>query len=405
MRRVWVLAMAMGCSGGSSEDVSELRDGGTDAAASTGTDAGTDAGVDAAGDAAADAAVPLTQFAFKPSNITLAQLPAPPALDLRISTQCEFNSETGSLSCSGHTGEYTFAAVDAEAGVRVGILRARSITVDMSGELLVRGSLPLIIAANEPIDILGRVSAAAVKEDAYAGGFPSPTTRGNGSGPGAGQLGTVGQFTPSGGGSYCGVGGHGALTFGQTGAVANGGMTYGAATLIPLLGGSSGGGGGNETGAGGGALQIVSAKQITIGATGRVDAGGGGARNNASGGGSGGAVLLESPIVSLNGVVAANGGGGSAARGGSGGPDGQASAQPAAGETASDGADLDGAGSAGANLNGEDGKSSSTNNSLGGGGGAGRIRVNTQAGSGALTGTLSPTATTPCTTEGTLLPL
>ncbi|MET0285584.1 MAG: hypothetical protein ABW352_13975 [Polyangiales bacterium] len=414
MRRVWALAMVVGCSGGNKEDVSELvpGDGGSDATVQdASSDAGVapaDSGTDASSDASVDSGTPLTQFTFKPSNLTLAQLPAPPGEGLRIFAPCELDTDNGNLSCSGgsgRSGDFEFATVDAEGGVRVAILRARSLTVEMAGELLARGALPLIVVTNEELNVLGRVSAASAARSAYAGGFPSPSTTGNGSGPGAGLLGTVGQFKPSGGGSYCGLGGKGALTAGLTGAQASGGPSYGNAQIVPLLGGSSGGGGASETGAGGGVVQLVSAKQITIGATGRVDAGGGGARNSASGGGSGGAVLLESPIVSLAGVLAANGGGGSAARGGSGGQDGQPSATPAAGETGTNGDDLDGAGSAGSSANGEDGRSITTNDSLGGGGGAGRIRVNTRSGSGALTGTLSPAASTSCATEGTVAAL
>jgi hypothetical protein len=413
------LALVLGCGGGGSEDnVGELgrdrdagADAGSDASATPAVDAAIDASsIDAGGDAgdpSSDAAAPLPEFTFKPSNFALTQLPAlPTAGILRITSSCTFDSEQGRLSCSGgarHEGEFSFSTIDGEQGVRLGVLRARGLQIDMAGELLVRGKLPLVIVANDSIDVFGRISAASVAITHYAGGAPSASpNKANGNGLGGGQLGTVGQFVPSGGGSYCGVGGKGALTVGTTGAVGNGGATYGDPKLVPLLGGSSGGG--SYGGAGGGAVQIVSAKQVTVGATGRIDAGGGGADNNASGGGSGGAILIEAPQVSNGGLLAVNGGGGSAARGGSGGQDGQASELPAAGETAAAGTDLDGAGSAGANIHGEDGKSTGTTDSLGGGGGAGRIRINTQSGTGGLAGKLSPDATTPCTTEGPLTP-
>ena len=51
---------------------------------------------------------------------------------------------------------------------------------------------------------------------------------------------------------------------------------------------------------------------------------------------------------------------------------------------------------------GGNGDSQKSVQSGGGGGGAGFIRINTQAGSATLSGTLSPDATTKCMTQGTL---
>lgn len=395
--------------GGDGENISARPDGGSsDAQVSSAVpDAGAelDAGPNADGGGAVDAGSDggsLASFGFTPSNLSSSQLTPPPALDLRIATPCTFTSnETGSLSCSGggnHTGEFSYSALDGSEGVRLGVLRVRSLQVDMAGSLTVRGPLPLVIVANNGIRVFGRISAAAQKASAYGGGFPVSTSRGPGQGPGAGQLGVMGQFLPSSGAGHCGRGGRGAAPSGATGV--EGGASYGQASLIPLLGGSSGGGGG-EAGAGGGALQLVSALEIVIGSTGVIDAGGGGARNQSSGGGAGGALLLEAPSVSLQGTLAANGGAGSAAVGGAGGQDALASAVAAQGELGT----LGGQGSAGDGPNGGDGMFMTSNNALGGGGGAGRIRINSTSGAAALTGTLSPSLASSCATQGALLPL
>src|SRR6185295_8234981 len=189
-----------------------------------------------------------------------------------------------------------------------------------------------------------------------------------------------------------------------------GGMPYGTAELVPLVGGSGGGsalGGFTPTlgtNHGGGAVQIVSGDSILIGDVGVVDMGGGFPSSPSSsveggGGGSGGAILLEAPSVTVNGVLAANGGGGGGGYLQHGLP-GQPSSTPAAG------GGLGGTGSAGSVANGSDAKVAMPSDSAGGGGGgAGRIRINTGCG-GALTlspsSVVSPDKTSGCTTEGTL---
>jgi hypothetical protein len=252
----------------------------------------------------------------------------------------------------------------------------------------------LVIVAQDTLKVFGRISAASDGTTAYAGGFAPNPTGDVGNGPGAGQRGVLGQFRPSSGGSFCGVGGRGATPDASPGVP--GGASYGSPTLSPLVGGSSGGG--PSGGAGGGAIQLVAGNQIQIGSFGVVDAGGGGGGNTSSGAGAGGAILLEAKQVTVEGTLAANGGGGGAAQGGLGGQDGRPDSTAASGEIPA----LGGQGSAGAVANGGDGMFMTQNQALGGGGGAGRIRINSADGTAMITGTLSPTLETGCASVGKL---
>jgi hypothetical protein len=271
----------------------------------------------------------------------------------------------------------------------------QSLEVDTTAALALSGPNPIIIAVFGAADIQGTLSVTASFQDGTAGGF-SP---GGAPGPGSGQSG-VGTYDWSGGGggAYCGAGGVAVASAGT--AVAPGGVAYGNATITPLLGGSAGGGGGGFPaggGAGGGAIQIIAGTSITVGAVGAITAGGGGGSGgNSGGGGSGGAILLEAPTVTIAGTLAANGGGG-----GPTGANASANAQPASGGLDGDSNVVGGAGSAGATINGSPAVSADKSQG-GGGGGAGRIRINTLSGSATLGGTLSPAASTPCVTQGTL---
>ncbi|MDB4988441.1 MAG: hypothetical protein JWN04_3619, partial [Myxococcaceae bacterium] len=278
---------------------------------SIGTERG-DAGSDArAASATGDATVGSSNFPFSPSNVDLGALPALPAAGLTISSVCQFDSEAGTFQCVGndtHDGQFNFSVATSAGSGRVGILRTRKLQIDVAGQLQVHGSLPLIVLAEDDMQIAGVVSATAERGKTWAGGFAGSTVEGPGTGPGAGKLGSGEntQFDASSGAGYCGVGGTGATKDpAKPGAV--GGLAYGSPTLIPLIGGSSGGG--EEGGPGGGAVQLVSATQITIASTGAISAGGAGGGNGSSGGGAGGSILLEAPSVSVLGVLAANGGG------------------------------------------------------------------------------------------------
>jgi hypothetical protein len=153
------------------------------------------------------------------------------------------------------------------------------------------------------------------------------TTGGNGLGPGGGGGSTV----TNGAGSQSGAGGGGFGSAGTAGGVGSAGTagaagtTYGAPTLLPLIGGSGGGGGGaifGNTGGGGGggagAIIIASSGTITLtGGGARILAQGGVAGSSfgnggvaSGGGGSGGSVrLIATSITGSNGQILVNGGG------------------------------------------------------------------------------------------------
>jgi len=122
---------------------------------------------------------------------------------------------------------------------------------------------------------------------------------GGGMGPGGGK---PGQF-PSGNGGGGGFGTSG--TIGRNEYSGNGGVAYGNARLLPLVGGSGGGGaGGSSTdigspgGGGGGAIVIASSTTITV--NGSIMANGGKTFINSNnfrsgGGGSGGGIKFRTP--------------------------------------------------------------------------------------------------------------
>jgi hypothetical protein len=339
--------------------------------------------------------------AIAASNLPASSLSAGGVGALELTrSDCVIDTEAGDISCDVPASAYHYQAVDqTSGGDRVGVFIAKSVRIAASASVTVKGALPLVLVASDTIEIFGELSAAGLHDNAVAGGSTTTST-GKGGGPGGG--GPLLSYNAGGGGSFCGKGGTGnAITAGMSGV---GGATYGTPELVPLLGGSAGGcgsqfGGG---GAGGGAIQLVAGKAITIATTGTLHAGGGGGGgggNNGCGGGSGGALLIEAPSVTIEGLLAVNGGGGNVYTGGPAGQDGQPSVTAAMGGSATAGQ-----GSAGTQIDGQDGSSSSgsNNSSGGGGGGAGRIRINTKTGSATLKGTLSPAATTSCVSQGTL---
>ena len=203
-------------------------------------------------------------------------------------------------------------------------------------------------AANTPVTMLasGNVTIAGILDIRGADGafssFSSSVTGSNGGagGPGGfnGGSGATAVVSPTGGaglgpggglgsgGTSGGGGGAGHLVPGGAGqgTAGSGGITYGAPSLLPLVGGSGGGGGGaaaGNTGAGGGggggAIVIASSGTITL--TGQVQAQGGigggfapGGGTAAGGGGSGGSVRLIATTVTGTGFANIAGGSGGA---------------------------------------------------------------------------------------------
>jgi hypothetical protein len=353
--------------------------------------------VTGAGDAAAapDGTAGPAALGFVPSN--LGPLDTSGALgDLVFSSGCMLNyREEGKALCSGTEGQgYRSFEVTQSDGSKIRVFLARNIRIPSSSTVEGDGSEPLALVALDTLEISGTLTVAANHGDVVAGGAPgnSPVDRVDGKGAGGGKPGTA-----AGGGAYCGKGGPGVGTGGGAG-----GAPFGMPSLVPLLGGSAGGNG--SSGGGGGAIALIAGSKVTISTTGIVNAGGGGASNGSAGGGSGGAVLIEAPSVLIAGKVAANGGSGDAGQGGGGSAlDATTDATPTPGPVGTmntnggqgGGGDAPDGTAGGLAPTYPDGRFSGA-----GGGGAGRIRINTATGAAMITGTVSPTVSTPCTTQG-----
>lgn len=368
------------------------------------------------GSTPADDGATKSALGFTPSNIDLSGIDLTKVGDFVVDNDaCTINSENNLASCGDGAGVLGFKLATQTDGSKVAVYVARTMNILAGKNLTVEGNNPVVFVALDTITIAGTFNGNARGDVAIAGGQEVRTTRAKGAGPGGGGAGTA--TAGGGGGSFCGVGGAGAAESGNPSPV---GTTYGPAEITPLVGGSSGGAGDvGSAGPGGGAIQLVAGKSITIDASGLVHVGGGGggfggiSGQEANGGGSGGAILLESLAVSVAGTLAANGGGGGAGTssdvGGTppldpGGANATPNATPAAGGRSGIGPSSGGNGSAAASLNGTAGAFTAGNSGGGGGGGAGRIRINTKVGQATLTGTLSPSATTTCATQGTVKP-
>jgi hypothetical protein len=142
-------------------------------------------------------------------------------------------------------------------------------------------------------------------------GGTSGTSGGPGKGPGGGQ--SVAGIITSGIG-YCG-GGAGFNGAGGNGyASTSGGLSYGQASLLPIIGGSGGAGGaagssfsGSGGGGGGGAILIASSDTISVSGYIYADGGAGGATTGsgsggAGGSGSGGAIRLVANTLTRSGA-------------------------------------------------------------------------------------------------------
>ena len=398
-------AMLAACSSSSSTtDAGSPDDAGPDAVSMS--------TVDAADAGPPDTGVPDTSpgdsgTGFVPSNVPLASFPADIG-DVTVSaTGCVADTDKLTVDCVSHGPDgglpYVFVAAMQTDGSPVAVLAVNSLSVSPSASLSVKGSAPLLVWARTTVNIQGSFIADPAFHPTNGGGAIE-TQSGTGGGPGGGGPGLSNPEVGGGGGGYCGTGGTGAnsqIVAIDAGAPVPGGRAYGTAAIVPLIGGSSGGaplsvGGGGE---GGGSIEITAGASIIIGSGGAVSVPGYGGTGNGGGGGSGGAILLEAPSVTVDGVLAANGGGGAVFSGGGGAQDGQPSAHPAAGQDANSAV-----GSAGAQLAGADGAATQSATSSGGGG-AGRIRINSATGMATIgaTAIVSPSLTTTCATQGTLM--
>jgi hypothetical protein len=336
-----------------------------------------------AGDGGVDAPSAPTGIGFTPSNLSLA------GVNL-VEAGAQDDPSPGQTFPAAET-----MTID---GSLVDVYVVKSLVVESTFTLTFQNPRPVVIIAQTTVDIQGKV----LLMPGFVGGF-SPAIGGN-PGPGVGQASGVAGFlnTGAGGASYCGAGGQGGY---DTPPAADGGATYGTATLVPLVGGSAGGSGEcGLPGGGGGALQIIAGTSIIVRSLGSINAGGGGGGSGCGnyggpgGGGAGGAILLEAPMVTILGTLAANGGGGAAQ--GVAGTAGTANNLPSSGGSA-----YAGVGSAGATIGGGNGMDLDAGApfNVGGGGGAGRIRINTNAGNFVFDGgIISPDLSTGCATAGPL---
>lgn len=422
-----------GGGGGSSAKDEGGAGGADDSGAMGGTEIGGAASVDAAGAAgqSVDAAgaggggtpPTCTLGAGVVGNFQASNLPPsfvqPSAVKSLViaGNSCSFDTDTltGAGCGSAFATDTAASSVTLSDGRSAAVLTVASLTVNAGNTFTFSGQRPLILVANGRVEINGTVRArASATNGAWGGGAPAVSTGDragftpiSGANGGGGKGDSTVAGLGAGGGAFCGLGGHGSEVGGAA-APGSGGMPYGVASLIPLVGGSSGGSavGGFATSAnhGGGALQIVSGDTIQIGQLGIIDMGGGfpdspGKSVSGGGGGSGGAILLEAPFVNVLGVLAANGGGGGGGYLEHGDPGG-ANAVPAAG------GGLGGVGAAGVGIAGGDAKPyTGTQPAGGGGGGAGRIRINVGCG-GTLTvdsaAVISPAQSTSCFSTGEL---
>lgn len=338
--------------------------------------------------------LPPSKFPFAPSNIDFEGVDLDKLVDIDIGELAtSMSTETISFGLRGAQ----FRLVEhLDSGTRIGVYYARNIRIDPKASLVLAGINAGALVALGELRVFGSIDAAPDNNTESPGGSKNDGSNDPGAGgPGGGAQATNSNATA--GGSYGGRGGRGAAR--PEYSSAEPGEPYGTLELVPLLGGSAGGG--SQGGSGGGALQLVAGTRLLIGPHARINCGGGAGRGDGYGGGSGGGLLLEAPTVEIVGVIAANGGGGGVGSLGSlWGQGGLASDQPAVGSDPGGGWPTGARGSAGAQIDGEDGITLPNGKVGGGGGGAGRIRINTLSGSAKITGKISPSLDTACATQG-----
>jgi hypothetical protein len=338
---------------------------------------------------------PLT---YQPSNI--GSLTFDPSITGPLTLNddsCFISTEDEGISCgSGQNPPMDMFTVTMPGGGQAVVFAFTYISIDADSTLNVRGTLPAIIVALGALDLKGTIDVSADNYDSDSDINVIPGSLETGTG--AGAFGNNGGPQGGGGGSFCGTGGYGAP--GATGGFAPG-AAYGNANLSPLLGGSAGGGisaGGADqsNGHGGGTIQISAAGTIQVESGAVINANGSGGVSQGNeqglGGGSGGSILLEAPTVTIAGLLEANGGEGSDDMYDGADPpvDGGAATTPGC---------FGGPGSAGGQINGGNGQMTSGNYG-GGGGGAGRIRINGT--NVTITGAVTPTVASGCTSQGAL---
>jgi hypothetical protein len=261
-------------------------------------------------------------------------------------------------------------------------LLVRDFHMTLGATLRATGSLPLGVIAFDQIILDGNT-----RIDVGVGGAGARTTCDNGAVAGTDN----GGGASGGGGGGFGANGGGGGAGDSDGSPKAGGAGGMAAPLPkgPLGGcpGAAGGAGDVDGGAGGlagGAVYLVAKHQVTIAGSAGIQAGGGGGGGGGvggglfdngdtggGGGGAGGMIFLEAAMIRSTGILAANGGGGGEASGngesGNAGADAALGSTPAAGGRGGSSSGTDG-GNGGA---GTGAAQAVTATSSGGGGGGG----------------------------------
>jgi hypothetical protein len=225
---------------------------------------------------------------------------------------------TAQAFSSGSNGSYGPMRITKDTGLQLppdGIFHCTTITISSGATLsFTKNALntPVYLLATGDVVINGVINVA---------GFPPGQALFGVGGPGGFDGGAPAHNVEEPGGSGHGPGGGpwfgGMASYGTVGyEVVRAGLTYGSATLVPMIGGSGGGGGkgnpGIGGGGGGGALLIASTTKIvmTNGLIWAVGGFGPSSRDGEWGGaGSGGAVRFVSPVVKGRGTIDASGGG------------------------------------------------------------------------------------------------
>ena len=287
-------------------------------------------------------------------------------------------------------------------GQQVCVIAATTIMLGAADDVVISGSLPLVLAATQAINIDGGLDAASY--DAKRGPNANASQCNSAGIDGTAMVG--GSGGGGAGGTFGTIGGNG----GTGGATAGGVATTPPAKSAILRGGCAGGTGmpggtaGNNAagGAGGGAIMLASHGTITI--KGEIDASGSGAigglqaKGGGGGGGSGGMIVFDAlGAITINATARINANGGGGGGGAGQGANGDPGADPIVtmplvaalgGQDETQGKIKGGNGAAGTTNATAGGLGS--NGGGGGGGGHGLIRV-TQGAINFPAGTVSPT--------------
>jgi hypothetical protein len=346
---------------------------------------------------------------------------AAPGID---APSCDFSSQTDTCALGNPNNDLTLSGsntYDTDTGLLNGVaaphmritgregpfdaIIVRNFHMTLGATLRATGSLPLGVIAIGSINL-----DATTLIDVGVGGAGARTTCDNGAVAGADDSGGA---AGGGGGGFGATGGHGG-SGDSDGTVSAGGAGGSAASPAPMgpLGGCPGAHGGmgdvagGAGGTAGGALYLAAKLQIVMASSAGIQAGAGGGGpglvgsgtfdngdTGGGGGGAGGMIFLESPSVHALGVLAANGGGGGEASGngeaGNPGEDAILGTAAAGGGHGGSSTGTDG-GNGGAGTGAA--QSVTTINSGGGGGGGGAVGIIYIRAADKQVGTVSPPA-------------